>query len=57
MLPTPLREAHAANAGLTFLAFIAAFVFATLDGTLTVPLAERLRSAAPQHSTTLTSRL
>jgi heme A synthase len=33
LLPMPLREAHAANAGATFIAFISAFVLATLDGT------------------------
>lgn len=32
-LPTALREAHAANAGLTFLAFVVALVFAAIDGT------------------------
>ncbi len=33
LLPTLLREAHAANAGATFLAFVAALVFAAIDGT------------------------
>jgi heme a synthase len=33
-LPTMLREAHAANAGLTFLAFVVALVFAAIDGTV-----------------------
>jgi heme a synthase len=32
-LPTVLREAHAANAGLTFLAFVVALLFAAIDGT------------------------
>jgi heme A synthase len=32
-LPTVLREAHAANAVATFLAFLAALVFAAIDGT------------------------
>jgi hypothetical protein len=29
-----LREAHAANAGLTFLAFVVALGFAAIDGTV-----------------------
>jgi heme A synthase len=33
-LPVSLREAHAANAGAAFLAFVTAFVLATLDGTV-----------------------
>jgi heme A synthase len=33
-LPTMLREAHAANAGLTFLAFVVALMFAAIDGTV-----------------------
>jgi heme A synthase len=37
-LPLVLREAHAANACATFLAFVAALTFAAIDGT--VPLAE-----------------
>ena len=43
-LPTVLREAHAANAGAAFLAFVAALVFAAIDGT--VPHAALAR--APQ---------
>ncbi|GAC1544475.1 MAG: COX15/CtaA family protein [Candidatus Velthaea sp.] len=35
-LPMPLREAHAANAGATFLAFVVAFALAKLDGTLRI---------------------
>jgi heme A synthase len=38
-LPTVLREAHAADAVATFLAFVASVVFATIDGT--VPVASR----------------
>ncbi|HWT04885.1 MAG TPA: heme o synthase, partial [Xanthomonadales bacterium] len=34
LLPTLLREAHAANAVATFLAFTAALVFAAIDGTV-----------------------
>jgi heme A synthase len=37
-LPVGLREAHAANACATFLAFVAALTFAAIDGT--VPLAQ-----------------
>ncbi len=33
-LPMDLREAHAANAALVFLAFVVATVFAALDGTV-----------------------
>jgi heme A synthase len=43
MLPTSLREAHAANAALTFVAFVVAFVFARIDGTA-------LAARAPQRS-------
>jgi heme A synthase len=43
LLPMPLREAHAANAGATFIAFVCAFVLATLDGTR-----RRATSNAPQ---------
>lgn len=42
-LPTDLREAHAANAALTFLAFVAAAVFAALDANL-VHAPERLEA-------------
>jgi len=40
-LPVSLREAHAANAGAAFLAFVTAFVFAILDGTVREPAAVR----------------
>jgi heme A synthase len=49
-LPVPLREAHAANAGLTFLAFVAAFVFATFDGTVPVRAAARVRATGTAGS-------
>jgi heme A synthase len=55
-LPVPLREAHAANACLTFLAFIAAFVFATLDGTGPVRVRGRARAPGRVNSTAV-SRL
>ncbi len=54
-LPTALREAHAANAGLTFLAFVAAFIFAILDGTLPIAAVERAISA-PATASTAASR-
>ena len=40
-LPTLLREAHAANACATFVAFVAALVFAAVDGTVAVAAAPR----------------
>lgn len=46
-LPMVLREAHAANAGATFLAFVAALVFAALDGT--APYAARTPAASAQQ--------
>ncbi|GAC1613724.1 MAG: hypothetical protein NVS4B13_08630 [Candidatus Elarobacter sp.] len=45
-LPTVLREAHAANACATFVAFVAALVFAAIDGT--EPAAAR--ASAPRSS-------
>ena len=51
LLPTLLREAHAANAVATFLAFTAALVFAAIDGAVPVTNAVfdrlRLTSGAP----------
>jgi heme A synthase len=49
-LPHGLREAHAANAVATFIAFVSAIVFAAIDGTVR----ERVRSrvvASPQSQT------
>jgi heme A synthase len=43
-LPMVLREVHAANAGATFLAFVAALVFAAIDGT--TPAAVRVATRA-----------
>jgi heme A synthase len=40
-LPHGLREAHAANAAATFIAFVCAIVFASIDGTVRVPAAAR----------------
>lgn len=45
-LPIALREAHAANAGLTFLAFVIAAVLAALDPQ---PAAARVSEAALEH--------
>jgi len=45
LLPPTLRELHAANASLTFIAFVCAFTFATIDGT--VALAPSSRRTAP----------
>ncbi len=53
-LPTALREAHAANAGLTFLAFVSAFVLASLDGTAA---AASRRPARTATGSTVASRL
>jgi heme A synthase len=47
-LPHGLREAHAANAVVTFIAFVCAIVFATIDGT--VREARPARLAAPAQS-------
>jgi heme A synthase len=46
-LPTLLREAHAANACAAFVAFVAALVFAAVDGTVAVAVAPRRVSALP----------
>jgi len=44
LLPPALRELHAANAGLTFIAFVCAFAFARIDGTVAVASAARRAS-------------
>jgi heme A synthase len=44
-LPMLLREIHAANAGATFLAFVAALVFAALDGTKPLPSSVAVRTS------------
>jgi cytochrome c oxidase assembly protein subunit 15 len=56
-LPVPLREAHAVNASLTFVAFVSAFVFATLDGTQLARVARRVPRASAATSSTITSGL
>lgn len=50
-LPMVLREAHAANACATYLAFVAALVFAAIDGaTVPVPAARYAASGAGQSN-------
>src|ERR1035437_1457135 len=49
-LPTLLREAHAANACAAFVAFVAALVFAAVDGTVAVAAAPRRASALQPES-------
>ena len=44
LLPPALRELHAANAGLTFIAFVCAFAFARIDGTVAIASAARRSS-------------
>jgi heme A synthase len=46
-LPTLLREAHAADAVATFLAFVGSLVFAAIDGT--VPAASRASVPSPSN--------
>ncbi len=45
-LPLGLREAHAANAAATFIAFVCAIVFASIDGTVREAAAGRVPSNA-----------
>lgn len=54
-LPTALREAHAANASITFIAFVTAFVLATLDGTIRARSASRRLAGNPAASTAASS--
>jgi heme A synthase len=49
-LPLGLREAHAANAAATFIAFIGAIVFAAIDGTVRLPVAARDPAPAQTQS-------
>ena len=44
-LPMLLREAHAANACLTFLAFVGALMFAAIDGTVTAEASSPVRTS------------
>ena len=49
-LPHGLREAHAANAAATFIAFVCALVFATIDGTVRSPAAQHEAAVASSGS-------
>ena len=55
-LPLGLREAHAANAAATFIAFICAIVFAAIDGTVRVPLGARNPAQTQTQSQSQTAR-
>jgi heme A synthase len=48
-LPLGLREAHAANAAATFIAFVATIVFASIDGTARVRAGARVVTATPSQ--------
>ncbi len=49
-LPLGLREAHAANAAATFIAFVCAIVFAALDGTVRRPAVARVPAQSQSQS-------
>jgi len=55
-LPLGLREAHAANAAATFIAFVCAIVFAALDGTVRRPAGARLPAQSQSQSQTARAR-
>jgi heme A synthase len=52
-LPLGLREAHAANAAATFIAFVGAIVFAAIDGTVRLPAGARLAVQSPSPKQTV----
>lgn len=52
-LPIGLREAHAANAAATFIAFVCAIVYATIDGTVRVPVKARAVAHSQSQSQTM----
>jgi heme A synthase len=54
-LPLGLREAHAANAAATFIAFICAIVFAAIDGTVRVTAAGRAPAQSQSQSQSQTA--
>jgi heme A synthase len=56
-LPIGLREAHAANAAATFIAFVGAIVFAAIDGTVRVPAGARLAVQSQPQSQSQTQRV
>jgi heme A synthase len=49
-LPPLLRAAHAANACAVLVAFVAALVFAAIDGTVPVPAARRVGALQPDSA-------
>jgi hypothetical protein len=49
-LPHGLREAHAANAVATFIAFVCAIVFAAIDGTIREARPARIVAPAQSQS-------
>jgi hypothetical protein len=51
-LPLGLREAHAANAAATFIAFICAIVFAAIDGTVRMPARAPVATQSQSQSQT-----
>lgn len=55
-LPTLLREAHAANAVATFLAFVAALTFAAIDGTVPAASFDKLRLTSDEFALMPVSR-
>jgi heme A synthase len=55
-LPLGLREAHAANAAATFIAFICAIVFAAIDGTVRATATARIPAQTQSQSQTQTAR-
>lgn len=55
-LPLGLREAHAANAAATFIAFICAIVFAAIDGTVRAPARGRIVTQSQSQSQTARAR-
>jgi heme A synthase len=55
-LPHGLREAHAANAAATFIAFVCAIVFAAIDGTVREPASGRIAAQSQSQSQSQTAR-
>jgi heme A synthase len=51
-LPHGLREAHAANAAATFIAFVCAIVFAAIDGTVRATAVGRVSASVPAQTQT-----
>jgi heme A synthase len=55
-LPLGLREAHAANAAATFIAFVCALVFASIDGTVRARAPGRIAAQSQSQSQTAQAR-